>query len=131
MAISFALAFLLWVLILLFPEALLRIFTRDEAMIGVALRCVQIYFCGFFFIAFQSVGQSTFLGLGQAKKAVFFSLLRKAILVVPLVLLLPGLGLGVDGVFWSEPISDVLGGGAAFITMLLTVYIPIRKEVRR
>lgn len=130
-AISLGLALLLWLVILFSPEVLLRIFTRDEALTAVALRCVQIYFCGFFFLAFQGVGQSTFLGLGQAKKAVFFSLLRKAILVVPLVLWLPGLGLGVDGVFWSEPISDVLGGTASFVTMLLTVYFPIRKEVRQ
>ena len=125
-AISLALALLLWLAVLLFPETLIRIFTADEALTAVTLRCVRIYFCGFFFLAFQGVGQSTFLGLGMAKKAVFFSLLRKAILVVPLVLWLPGLGLGVDGVFWSEPISDVLGGAASFITMLLTVYFPTR-----
>lgn len=129
-AISMALSLLLWVLLLCFPEPIIRIFTADERLIAVSLRSVRIYFCGFFFLSFQAVGQSTFLGLGQAKKAVFFSLLRKAILVVPLVLWLPGLGLGVDGVFWSEPISDVLGGAASFITMLLTVYFPTRKEVR-
>jgi len=110
---------------------MIRIFTADETLLPVALRSVRIYFFGFFLLSLQAVGQSTFLGLGQAKKAIFFSLLRKAILVVPLVLWLPGLGLGVDGVFWSEPISDLLGGGAAFTTMLLTVYIPIRKEVRQ
>ena len=46
------------------------------------------------------------------------------------MLLLPRWGLGADGVFWSEPISDLLGGGAAFITMLLTVYRPIARELR-
>ena len=39
-------------------------------------------------------------------------------------------GLGANGVFWSETVSDLLGGGAAFIAMLLTVYFPIRRELR-
>ncbi len=61
----------------------------------------------------------------------FFSLLRKIVIVVPLMLLLPRLwGLGANGVFWSEPVSDLLGGGAAFTAMLLTVYFPIRRELR-
>ena len=53
------------------------------------------------------------------------------IAVVPLMLLLPRWGLGSDGVFWSEPVSDLLGGGAAFITMLLTVYRPIARELKQ
>ena len=56
------------------------------------------------------------------KKAVFFSLFRKVIIVVPLTLLLPGLGFGVDGVFLAEPISNVLGGLACFIAMWFTLY---------
>ena len=58
-------------------------------------------------------------------------LLRKIVLVVPLMLLLPGVfGLGADGVYWSEPISDLLGGGAAFTTLMLTVYRPLAKELK-
>ena len=51
-----------------------------------------------------------FVGLGRSRSAVFFSLLRKAFIVAPLTLLLPGLGMGVDGVFAAEPVSNVLGG---------------------
>ena len=54
--------------------------------------------------------------------AIFFSLFRKVIIVVPLTLLLPGLGFGVDGVFLAEPISNVLGGLACFIAMWFTLY---------
>ena len=58
-------------------------------------------------------------------------LLRKIVLVVPLMLLLPGVfGLGADGVYWSEPIRDLLGGGAAFTTLMLTVYRPLAKELK-
>ena len=60
--------------------------------------------------------------LGDARHAIFFSLLRKAIIVVPLTLILPMLGLGVNGVFLAEPISNVIGGLACYITMRRTVY---------
>ena len=83
---------------------------------------LNLYFFGFFFMAFQFVGQTAFQSLGKAKQAVFFSLLRKAFIVVPLTLLLPILGLGVQGVFLAEPISNAIGGLACFTTMWLTIY---------
>ncbi len=67
-------------------------------------------------------GQSTFVALGRSKQVVFFSLLRKAIIVAPLTLLLPCIGLGVNGVFLAEPISNLIGGLASFITMYVQVY---------
>ena len=92
---------------------------------------MRIYFCAYFFMSFQSAGQYTFVALGQAKKAVFFSLLRKVILVVPLMYLLPGLtGLGAYGVFAAEPISDMVGGLICYTTMLLTVWRQLRQPDR-
>ena len=120
-----------WAIFMLFPEPLIRMFTEDEALIAVAIPAVRIYFCGFAFMSLQFVAQNAFRSLGKAKEAVFFSLLRKIILVVPLMLLLPGVfGLGAEGVYWSEPISDLLGGGAAFTTLMLTVYRPLAKEYK-
>ena len=122
---------LVWAVFMLFPEPLIRIFTPDEALIAVAVRAVRIYFCGFVFMSLQFVAQNSFRSLGKARQAIFFSLLRKIVLVVPLMLLLPGVfGLGADGVYWSEPISDLLGGGAAFTTLMLTVYRPLAKELK-
>ena len=79
-------------------------------------------------MAFQFAGQSSFQALGDAKHAIFFSLLRKAFIVVPLTLILPYLGLGVRGVFLAEPISNVIGGLASYTTMRLTVYKRLGKE---
>jgi len=60
--------------------------------------------------------------LGKKKQAIFFSLLRKAVLVIPLTYLLPyALGLGTDGVFLAEPVSNVIGGLACFTTMVFTM----------
>ena len=70
-----------------------------------------------------------FVALGKAKKATFFSLLRKVVIVVPLTLLLPHVnGLGTDGVFWAEPVSNLVGGCACFFTMLATVLPELNKR---
>ena len=80
-------------------------------------------------MAFQFSGQSAFQALGDAKHAIFFSLLRKAFIVVPLTLLLPKIGFGVYGVFLAEPISNVIGGLSSYITMRMTVYRRIQQMI--
>lgn len=111
-----------WILVILLPQQILRIFAEDELTITEGAKALHIYFFGFVFMSFQFAGQSTFQGLGKSKKAIFFSMLRKVIIVVPLTILLPLLGFGVNGVFWAEPISNIIGGLACFITMWYTVY---------
>ena len=111
-----------WAVVMVIPRTLMGIFSEDIQTIALGAEMLNLYFFGFFFMAFQFAGQSTFQALGRAKQAIFFSLLRKAFIVVPLTLLLPGLGFGVRGVFLAEPISNALGGLAAFTTMYVTVY---------
>lgn len=113
---------LAWIVIMLVPQYIVRIFTADSTTIIKGAEALNIYFFGFFFMSFQFAGQSTFQALGKAKQAIFFSLFRKVIIVVPMTLLLPVLGLGVKGVFWAEPISNVIGGLACFIVMWQTLY---------
>jgi putative MATE family efflux protein len=120
-----------WVLVLLFPETLLRLFTTDENLVQLGIKSMNIYFFGFVFMSLQFGGQSTFTALGKAKQAVFFSLLRKAFIVFPLTLLLPR-WFDVDGVFLAEPVSNLIGGVACFATMMLTVWpMLVRKERER
>ena len=111
-----------WILILLAPKFWFGIFSDDFTMMKAGIEMLKIYFFGFVFMALQFAGQSTFQALGDAKHAIFFSLLRKAIIVVPLALILPKVGFGVKGVFLAEPISNVIGGIACYATMRLTVY---------
>ena len=83
------------------------------------------------FMAFQMIGQNCFVALGRAKHAVFFSLFRKVVLVLPLLLLLPRLGgLGAYGVFAAEPVSDVVGGLACYLTMMATVWQEMKQPDR-
>lgn len=120
--LGFGYTLLIWALISLFPAAFIRIFNQDPELLAAAVPALQIYFFGFFMMAFQFSGQSVFKSLNKAKLAIFFSLLRKAIIVVPLTLLLPHVaGLGVKGVFLAEPVSNFVGGLACYITMRLTV----------
>ncbi|MCC8101770.1 MAG: MATE family efflux transporter [Clostridiales bacterium] len=113
----------IWIVIEIFPAAFIRIFSSDAKTLESGVRAVRLYFFGFVFMSLQFMGQSTFVGLGKAKRAVFFSILRKVVIVVPLTVFLPMfMGLGTDGVFIAEPISNLVGGLACFLTMYFTLY---------
>jgi Na+-driven multidrug efflux pump len=117
-----------WAAVLASPRFLLSLFSGDAELVETGIGAMQIYFFGFFFMSMQFAGQSTFVALGKSKQAVFFSLLRKAIIVFPLTLILPTVGgMGVNGVFLAEPISNLLGGVACFATMMLTVWRELKR----
>ena len=116
-----------WALVMLFPEFLIRIFNDEADLIAAGIPAFRIYFATFFCMSFQFIGQSVFVALGRSKQAVIFSLLRKAFIVAPLTLLLPMLGLDVNGVFLAEPISNVIGGLACLLTMYVVVYRRLEK----
>ena len=121
--IGFLYTTVVWAVIMLEPEFFIRMFSDSEAMIAPGKEALKYYFYGFFFMSFQFAGQSTFVSLGKSKHAVFFSLFRKVIIVVPLTVWLPRLwNLGVDGVYLAEPISNAVGGLACFITMMCVVW---------
>lgn len=128
MAAGIGFSLLVWAVVFIEPRFFMHLFTQEQELIDAGIPALQIYFCGFFTMALQFVGQSTYVALNRPKQAVFFSLFRKVIIVVPLTILLPMIGnLGTDGVFWAEPVSNVLGGTACFVTMMLTVW-PKLKE---
>lgn len=111
-----------WGLIVFMPALFIEIFTKDATLMQAGIGALRIYFFGSFLMSMQMAGQSTFVGLGLSKKAVFFSLLRKVLIVVPLTLILPKIGtIGVHGVFYAEPISNAIGGIACYAAMLITV----------
>ncbi len=112
-----------WAVIMAFPQIFIKIFSDDAETLLLGVRAVRIYFAGFIFMSLQFVGQSAFISLGKAKRAVFFSILRKVVIVCPLTVALPlFMALGTDGVFLAEPVSNLLGGFACFLTMYFTLY---------
>ncbi|MEE8885263.1 MAG: MATE family efflux transporter [Eubacteriales bacterium] len=115
-------ALVIWVIMMSSPQLIIRIFSDDATIMDDAVPAIRIYFSTFFFMMFQYTGQTTFKALGKKKRAVFFSLLRKAFIVAPLTFIFPYVfGMGTDGVFMAEPVSNVIGGLASFITMMITV----------
>lgn len=121
---------LIWGALRLVPAFFIRIFNDSPELLEKAVPSLHIYFFGFCFMALQFTGQSVFVALGKSRRATFFSLLRKAFIVAPLTVLLPRVANpGVDGVFWAEPISNLIGGCACFITMLCTILPELRKGV--
>ena len=105
---------LFWVLMMFFPSVSASLFTNDAGLIGYAVPLMRIYFALCFSNAFQITCQQGFVALGQAKISLFMACLRKLILLIPLILLLPlFLPDKVIAVFLAEPIADAL---AAFIT---------------
>ena len=103
-------------LFVLVPGVFVALFSSDPQIQEIASFGMRIYFAGFTIFGAQLACQQTFLALGEAKISMFLALLRKVILLIPLALLLPKLGLGTTGLFLAEPISDVLAV-AATVTM--------------
>lgn len=113
---------LMWLVLLIMPEPFIKLFDGGEELLALGVPAMHIYFFGIFMMALQFSGQSTFVALGMSRQAVFFSLLRKAFIVIPLTLWLPKVwGLGVNGVFLAEPISNFVGGIACFSAMCVTL----------
>lgn len=113
---------IIWGIIILAPKYLIMIFSSDATLIKDIVPALKLYFAAFIFMDLQYIGQTVFKSLNKRKQAIFFSLLRKVFIVVPLTYILPyALHMGTDGVFMAEPVSNVIGGSMCFITMLFTV----------
>ena len=116
-----------WTVCQLFPGALIRVFNSDAGLQAAGIPALRTYFATFFMMCFQMAGQFSFVALNKPKHATFFSLLRKAFIVVPLTLILPR-WFGVMGVFLAEPVSDAVGSSACYATFMLTVW---RRELKQ
>ena len=121
--VAYAAAF--WVVALAVPGVLIRVFNDSTEVIEAGIPALRIYFGLFILMSLHMAGQGVFVGLGRSKQAVFFSLLRKAIINAPLTVLLPLWGMGATGVFVAEAVSQLIGGLACFAAMYFTVYRPL------
>ncbi len=90
----------------LFPEIVVIMFTRDEALIDVAVKGLRIVFAVFPIVGFQMVATNFFMSIGKSKMAIFLSLTRQMIFLIPALLILPKL-IGTPGVWGSIPLADL------------------------
>ena len=112
-------ATLFCLLMLAAPGAVASIFTSDAALIEYTTWAMRIYMAGFFAIGFQIACQQSFMALGQAKVCLLLACLRKLILLIPLIFILPHiLPDPVFAVFLAEPVSDILAATITVITFL-------------
>lgn len=119
---------IMWSVIIFAPEFLIGIFSSDKELLVDAVEALKLYFAAFIFMDLQYIGQTVFKSLNKKKQAIFFSLLRKVFIVVPLTYLFPYIfHMGTRGVFLAEPISNVIGGSLCFITMLAIVMPELKR----
>ncbi|RHT81326.1 MATE family efflux transporter [Clostridiaceae bacterium AM27-36LB] len=127
-AMILAYSAVIWSIIILEPRPLIRIFSSDVQLTKDAVPALNQYFAAFIFMDLQYMGQTVFKSLNKKKQAIFFSMLRKVFIVVPLTYLMPyALHMGTDGVFLAEPVSNVIGGTLCFATMLITVLPELKR----
>ena len=99
----------LWLLAMVTPELFAKMFTKDPKLIKLSATSMRIYMAGSLFFGIQTSCQQTFIALGNAKTSVFLAILRKIILLIPLIYILPlFLENKVNAVFLAEPIADIL-----------------------
>ena len=99
-----------WLLVELFPHAFVAMFNDKPELVEAAVWALRIYLACFFMLGVQFSCQQTFVALGQAKVSLFLALLRKIILLIPLIYLLPHILTGdrVFAVYLAEPVADFL-----------------------
>ena len=119
-------AALIWAAAMLVPGVLIRIFNDGPELLAAGIPAMRIYFCMFVVMSLQMVSQAIYVALGRSKSAIFFYLLRKAIINAPLTVLL-AIPLGTTGVFVAEAISQLVGGLASSLTMYFTAYRPMSR----
>ena len=127
-SITFLAAFVYVVFAMLRPGLFARLFTTDEDLIALVKKVLPVYIAGMSVFGVQSGVQSSFLGLGQAKISLCIALLRKVILLIPLALILPRF-FGVMGVYYAEPVADILSVLTASTLFLLNIRNILSKEM--
>ena len=117
-----------WLALMVFPNVFAGIFTSDQALVSYTAWAIRIFLCGIFSVGFQISCQQAFMALGQAKVSLLLACLRKLILLIPLIFILPlFLEDKVFAVFVAEPVSDIL---AAAVTTV-TFFRFFRKQMRK
>ena len=115
--VCFGYTAIFWVLMMLVPGVVAGIFTSDASLIQYTTWAMRIYMAGIFSLGIQIGCQQSFMALGQAKVSLLLACLRKLILLIPLIFILPHVVSDpVFGVFLAEPVSDILAATVTAIT---------------
>lgn len=105
---------------MIFPAFYAGFFTNEAELVALTGKVMPIFMAGMLVFGLQNGIQPTFLALGQAKISLFIAVLRKIILLIPLAIILPHF-MGVMGVYWAEPVSDIISATTASVLFLFNI----------
>lgn len=123
--VSFTFSAVMWVVIMTIPSTVLGIFTSDGEMLAYSLKYIRLFFAVSFLGGLQPSCQLTFLALKKAKISLFLAMLRKVILLIPLLYILPAVISGnVSSVFLAQPVADTIA-----ITVTVTCFVISNRDI--
>ena len=111
---------LLWAAVELIPDAFVSIFTSDAALVSFTAPMLRVYLGGLFLFGIQIACQMTFTSLGKAVNSIVVAVVRKFVLLIPLIYIMPHLVSNKTvGVYMAEPIADIIA--VLFTSVLFAV----------
>lgn len=101
---------ILWLIIMIFPQIFAGMFTSDSTLLAFTKTALRIYMAVVFIFGIQIACQMTFISLGRAKDSIIVAIVRKFVLVIPLIYILPNIFRAdqTNAVYMAEPVADIL-----------------------
>lgn len=122
----FSYSSILWLLIMIFPNLFVAIFTSDSQLTEITIWALRIYMAGVLLMGIQISCQQTFIAFGNSKKSAFLAVFRKILVLIPLIYILPMfISDQVFAVFLAEPIADTI----AVLTTSTMFYFEMKKKM--
>ncbi len=125
--ITFGTTTVYYILVLLFPQLFTVMFTSQTDLADLVSKILPIFMGGMWLFGIQMSAQMFFVGTGQALKSLFIALLRKVIILIPLAIILPKF-FGVLGIFYSEPIADLISASTSGFLLFFSLRIFKKKN---
>lgn len=130
-ALSFSV--LMWAITMLFPQIFISLFASKPELTNMSAWAIRIFMSGIFVLGAQLACQQTFVALGQARTSLLLALLRKVILLIPLIYILPlffsDMQGKVTGIFLAEPIADIIAATATVTVFSLSFNKILKKKM--
>lgn len=128
--ITFSITCLWFLATLTLPHVFARMFTSSPELIELTTTVMPWFFGGIWIFGIQIACQTTFLSLGQAKISLFLAFFRKIILLVPFALIFPTIW-GVGGIFFAEPVADIIAASTTFALFMWKKDSLLPKEIQK